>query len=347
MTRSLSSFRESAQIQRPVVLLESNAILARSWRTRMKHAGLDDLAQVVPPIHLHKAIRELQPDMLMVRLGQPANGFDVLRRLRAMGALQRVPVVALTSCPSPALHSQALDLGAMDLLGLDMEFDSLGAHLNRLRRSFTPLQMLERTLPQQGTQMSRVVHLSRMMEAALPGMGARARRVSAVTGLLSRALGMNRMAAGHMELVSLLVDVGMVTCGDEMQDQGDLRAGSQPHTHVCSGALLLRGMGTMLLHTARESALCHHERWDGAGYPFGLQGTAIPMSARLVAVADAYADAAASGCVAKKEILTWLAEHRDGALDPLMLQALERVLSDAGGLASSRSHGHTAVGDTW
>jgi len=54
------------------------------------------------------------------------------------------------------------------------------------------------------------------------------------------------------------------------------------------GAALQEFPGAKFLSMAREIALCHHERWDGSGYPAGLAGTAIPLSARIVALADVY-----------------------------------------------------------
>jgi putative two-component system response regulator len=58
--------------------------------------------------------------------------------------------------------------------------------------------------------------------------------------------------------------------------------------HPAYGALLLQGSTSPLLHTAREIALTHHERWDGTGYPRGLKGEAIPLAGRILAIADTY-----------------------------------------------------------
>ena len=58
--------------------------------------------------------------------------------------------------------------------------------------------------------------------------------------------------------------------------------------HPAYGALLLQRSGSPLLEMAREIALCHHERWDGSGYPRNLRGDAIPIGARILAIADTY-----------------------------------------------------------
>jgi len=64
-------------------------------------------------------------------------------------------------------------------------------------------------------------------------------------------------------------------------------------THTLIGAEILAGSRVPMLQMARDIALCHHERWDGKGYPAGMAGTDIPLSARIMAVADSY-DAARS-----------------------------------------------------
>jgi putative two-component system response regulator len=59
-------------------------------------------------------------------------------------------------------------------------------------------------------------------------------------------------------------------------------------SHTLIGARILGGSQSQLLRTAAEIALSHHERWEGSGYPSGLAGKAIPLSGRLVAVADVF-----------------------------------------------------------
>ena len=106
-------------------------------------------------------------------------------------------------------------------------------------------------------------------------------------------------------------------------------------THAEIGARIITsaeewlGTPSSFLRFAREIAHHHHENWDGSGYPDGLAGTAIPLSARLMALADVY-DALISRRIYKKPFSHTDAQHliingSAGKFDPVLLQALERL----------------------
>jgi len=88
------------------------------------------------------------------------------------------------------------------------------------------------------------------------------------------------------------------------------------------------GKQVEFLHYAKESAYCHHEKWDGSGYPEGIQGDAIPISARLMAVADVY-DALISQRVYKpamshEQAIAIIIGGRGTHFDPDMTDAFQK-----------------------
>jgi putative two-component system response regulator len=107
-------------------------------------------------------------------------------------------------------------------------------------------------------------------------------------------------------------------------------------THTTQGADLLKRAADKLgpdagplLHFGMEIARHHHEKWDGSGYPDGLVGEAIPLSARLMAVADVY-DALISRRPYKNpmthaESLAWIESHGEGHFDPVLMRGLRVV----------------------
>lgn len=118
-----------------------------------------------------------------------------------------------------------------------------------------------------------------------------AAKVGLLTHLLATALGHDDEAAAAFEYAGTMHDVGRsAMSGEVFGKAGDLSAAeiSEIRQHTGHGAILLEEAGFDADGMAVQAALHHHERFDGTGYPTGLAGEAIPLVARLVAVADVY-----------------------------------------------------------
>jgi putative two-component system response regulator len=163
-----------------------------------------------------------------------------------------------------------------------------------------------------------------------------ARRVGRFSGLLAREMGCDDGFARLIERTAPLHDIGKLFIPDEIR----LKHGTLTETemrrmrqHAEIGFRLLASSPEAWVRQASLVALCHHERWDGAGYPGGLAGESIPLSARIVAVADCY-DAlrtrrtykpAFSHGRAMGIMLEGDARLPAGAFDPRVLQAFVRA----------------------
>jgi putative two-component system response regulator len=104
-------------------------------------------------------------------------------------------------------------------------------------------------------------------------------------------MGMNRVAVEQLTVAARLHDIGKIGLSDSiLQKPGPLAAAefAAQEMHTVIGANILGGSRFPTLRLAEEVALTHHEAWDGTGYPRGLQGAAIPLSGRIVAVADVF-----------------------------------------------------------
>jgi putative two-component system response regulator len=121
-------------------------------------------------------------------------------------------------------------------------------------------------------------------------------------------------------------DVGMIGVPDRIVlKPGPLDAQERQivRRHPQIGADIIGKHDNELLATARTIALTHHERWDGTGYPQGLQGEQIPVYGRLVAIADVF-DALVSkrpykAAIPPAQALAMMAEERGKAFDPTLL----------------------------
>jgi PAS domain S-box-containing protein len=116
-------------------------------------------------------------------------------------------------------------------------------------------------------------------------------RVGHTAALIADAIGLPAKTVERLRLAAPLHDIGKLALPDAillkpgMLTPEEFRI-MQTHTHA--GARLLSGSGSDVLRLAEEIALTHHERWDGSGYPGGLGGEQIPISGRIVAIADVF-----------------------------------------------------------
>jgi putative two-component system response regulator len=116
-------------------------------------------------------------------------------------------------------------------------------------------------------------------------------RVADLSVAIARAIGMPEAELELLRLAAPLHDVGKIAISDVvLRKRGKLTVDEfeQVKTHTTTGAQMLAGSPFELLALAEQTALTHHEHWDGSGYPAGLAGEAIPITGRIVAVADVY-----------------------------------------------------------
>lgn len=154
--------------------------------------------------------------------------------------------------------------------------------------------------------------------------GAHNYRVAWVSAILGETLGLQGAAMQSLILGSFLHDAGKIGIPDAILlkpgrlDEDEMRT---MRTHVRQGEEIVTGAGW--LDGARDVVACHHEKWDGSGYPRALAGEAIPLAARIFAVADVF-DALSSRRPYKEplppeEVLRILQEGRGSHFDPVVL----------------------------
>ncbi len=174
-----------------------------------------------------------------------------------------------------------------------------------------------------------VVLIAGVREGRDPG---HAERVAHLSQRLARALDLDPDTAHRCAVAGWLHDIGMVALPDAALAHADRAAGSDTpelRAHVLIGADLVRRVEE-LANTA-PAIRHHHERWDGSGYPDGRAGTAIPVEARIVAVADVIAGllpTAAADARARKAAASRLRSMSGSMADPAVVDAALLVLAD-------------------
>ncbi|MBB6015492.1 HD domain-containing phosphohydrolase [Deinococcus radiopugnans] len=152
-------------------------------------------------------------------------------------------------------------------------------------------QVRVRTAELARAQQEVVTRLAMAAEYRDDTTGEHTRRVGRTSARIALALGWPEGRANVLGIAARLHDVGKIGIPDSVLlksgklDSAEFR---QMQTHTLIGARILSGGRSELLRLAEEIALTHHERWDGSGYPRGLQATQIPLSGRIVALADVF-----------------------------------------------------------
>ncbi|MCU1500972.1 MAG: hypothetical protein JWM12_326 [Ilumatobacteraceae bacterium] len=158
-------------------------------------------------------------------------------------------------------------------------------------------------------------------------------RVGELAGAIALELDEDRAWARRLAKAARLHDIGKVAVPESIRlKAGPLTAEEMEvvKTHTTVGHEILSGSESPLLQLAAEIALNHHERWDGAGYPNGLRGADIPISGRIVTVADVF-DALVSvrtykGAWTAEEAIRYIVDASGKRFEPQVVEAFVRVI---------------------
>ena len=165
--------------------------------------------------------------------------------------------------------------------------------------------------------------------------GVHVERMGRLCERLAREVGLSIVEADLLRHASALHDVGKVGIPDEIllkPGKLDPAEWSKMKTHTTIGANILSGSKSALVQMAEQIARSHHERWDGSGYPEGLEGDEIPLTARICAVCDVF-DALLSPRPYKEawqlaDVMRELASVRGTHLDPALVDAFLPIAPD-------------------
>lgn len=328
----------------------------REWDVTFAESVDDALAQA----------RQVVPDVIVSDVNMPRrSGLDLLVELKEDPVLKKLPVIILTGNAELDLKRKALDLGATDLLNKPFQREDLVARVRnavRLKSYEDQLrdhnQILEDAVEERTRELERskrgiLWRLAKAGEFRDEETGNHVARVACSSQLVAKALGVDDDLVEAIFLTSPLHDIGKIGISDSIL----LKPGSLTNeemdvmrTHCMIGAAILletpsgfgdfgeaflgadhdKGMeADVLLQTASEICLTHHERWDGDGYPHQLAGDTIPISGRIVAVSDVY-DALRSARPYKQafsidKALSIIQESRGTHFDPDVCDAFAKV----------------------
>ena len=308
-----------------------------------------------------------QPDIVFldIEMGEGIDGFEVCRQLKANPAACHIPVIFLTARGEMAYETMGFMVGAVDYITKPIAPAVVHARVRthlalkaaadfmKDRNSYLEQEVQRRTEEARRrleelriSQEVTMVALASLAETRDNETGNHIMRTQHYVLALAKYLRGNTRFCGALDDQSIdrlfkaapLHDIGKVGIPDRiLLKPGRLDAGEFEimKTHTTLGrdaietALRRTGVSVPLLETAKEIAFSHQEKWDGSGYPEGLAGESIPLSARLMAVADVY-DALISRRVYKQampheQAVKIIAEGRGTHFDPDIADAFEAL----------------------
>lgn len=321
--------------------------------TRAGHTGVRATTRSGEALEL---VDRVDADLLVVDLQMPfPDGFallDSLRNARADRA-DYLPVLVLTGDTTMEARKRALVLGASDFLAKPYDPMEVRCRIRNLlharilqRRLAAHSEELEREVERRTRELQearrelldRLAHAAEMRDDET---GRHTQRVGALAAEIARALGLPEARTEIIRQAAPLHDIGKLGVPDAVLRKAgalDERELTVMRTHAEIGARLLAGGDSELIRTAEVIARCHHERWDGNGYPDGLTGEQIPLAARIVAAADVYDalthDRPYRPAWTEEQALELLRSERGAQFDPRVVDALLALREGAAGEAA-------------
>jgi putative two-component system response regulator len=322
-----------------ILVVDNEATNVRALNRILLAAGYTNIVATTDPTEVLTLFAQQEPDLVLLDLHMPVlDGVAVLERLAGVVPPQSyLPVLVLTGDSSQQARRRALSKGAKDFVTKPFEVDEVLLRIRNLletrylhREIATENVLLEqrvreRTADLESAHLDTLERLAVAAEFRDDDTGRHTERVASISALLARAAGMPDEEVELVRRAAPMHDLGKIGIPDAILRKPGALTPSEweiMKTHTTAGARILHGGKSRIMRMAEEIALSHHEKWDGTGYPEARRGEAIPLVARIVAVADVF-DALTSDRVYRK---AWapdavLANIRDNAgiyFDPVL-----------------------------
>lgn len=289
-----------------------------------------------------------QPDLVLTDYKMPRmNGVSFTLRFRAL--YPETPLVMITSIEDREIRYQALEAGATDFLTKPVDHTECRARCRNLltlrqqqliikdRARWLEDQVRQATDEIRTREQETLLRLAKAGEYRDEETGCHVLRMARYSSLIAERMGLSEEDCHVIETAAPMHDIGKIGTPDNiLLKPGALDAGELAimRTHARIGYEILKDSPSKYLQMGAVIAHGHHEKFDGSGYPNGLAGEAIPLPARIVAVADVF-DALTSQRPYKKawsaqDAVQFLQAEQGRHFDPVCVQAflsqLDKVL---------------------
>lgn len=333
-------------MERQTILIVDDAEMNRMMLSDM----LGDQYDYVEAADGREALRILEKnvsiDLILLDINMPEmNGFEVLEEMNRYHWIDEVPVIMITAEESVESMEHAYSLGVTDYIPRPFNVYIVRRRVENTLNLYVNQKRLMRLVSDQIAEKEEnntlmVSILSNVVEIRNHESGDHIRNIRCITELLLHQL-VQKTKAYHLseedialiKTASSLHDIGKITIPEEILNKPGKLTKEEfeiMKTHSAAGAQILEqmkyGQDKPLYRYALEICRWHHERWDGHGYPDGLMGEEIPISAQIVAIADVYDALTSERCYKKAydhtTAINMILNGECGAFNPLLLECL-------------------------
>ncbi|WNC73489.1 two-component system response regulator [Thalassotalea psychrophila] len=280
-----------------------------------------------------------KPDLILLDVMMPGmDGHEVCRRLKASPVTSNIPVIFVTAKTEIADEESGFALGAVDYITKPVSVPIVQARVKTQLALYNQQRELEkkvkeRTKALENTRAQIIRRLGRAAEFKDNETGMHVIRMSYYSKFLADEINANSDWAELLFDAAPMHDIGKIGIADNIilkPSKLNDDEWKEMQRHVEYGAEILGNDDSPLLSLAVEVCLYHHEKFDGSGYPHQLKGKNIPLSARIVAIADVF-DALTSERPYKEawsieQAFTYITEQSGKHFDPDLIEPFKNCL---------------------
>jgi len=288
-----------------ILVVDDDAIARLALETLLRREGFEVRQAGDGPSAL-KACTEFSPDLILLDILMPGmDGFEVCRRIKATPETRLTPVVLITGLSGTEDRIQGINAGAEDFLSKPIDFNELLARtrsLLKLKQYTDELENAETVL----------FTLAESIEARDPYTRGHCERLAETSARLAERVGIPEEDVKALRWAGIVHDIGKIAVPDAIllkpgpltpEEMSQIRKHPEAGERICAPLKAFRHVLPIIRH--------HHEKFDGSGYPDGLRGEGIPVTARILQLADVY------------DALTWDRPYRMAIASEMALGLME------------------------
>lgn len=301
-----------------------------------------------------QVIRNQPPDLVLLDINMPEmNGYEVCKALKKEEAFKNIPVIFISALSESIDKVKAFSVGGVDYVTKPFQFEEVNARVETHLRLNGFVNHLEKMVELKvkeisESQIATILAMARLAQSRDDSTGTHLERVRGYCRMIAQDL--SEQPRYHNQINAHYID--LIEAASALHDIG--KVGIPDGVLLKPGRLTPEEFDAIKLHTAIGSktleevyqyypqnefikmgidiARWHHEKWDGTGYPDQLAGEDIPLSARIMALADVYDALKTERCYKKaiphEECVAMILENVGTAFDPDLVEVFKRIHED-------------------